>query len=186
MMTRRSTLLLPLALAACASPEPAYYTLRAVPGLARSGGPHLVELRRPGIAGYLDRSEIVRGGGGYKLTLHAGERWGEPFGSMLARVLAEDLNARLPGTTVFTASGSLSTEPNARVELDVPRFDLGQDGRVVLLAQVAVREGLRRTQTRSLQLEATPASASTADLVGAMSGLVGQAADAIAIMLRRR
>lgn len=180
----------PLALAAagCSSPEPAFYTLAATPGTARPGAPHLVELRRPSIAGYLDRSEIVRGDtGAYRLDLRAGERWGEPFGAMLGRVLAEDLSQRLPGTTVFTAQGSLSPDPQAQIEIDVPRFDLGTNGRVVLRAQVAVsraHNGRAAPRTRTVQVEVTPAATGTPALIAAMSQALGQLADAIAAMLR--
>ena len=183
----RRTMLLALLASGCSSPEPAYYTLAASPGIARSGGPRLVELRDPSIAGYLDRSEIVRNDTSYKLDLRPGERWGEPFGSMLGRVLAEDLNQRLPGTTVFTSHGSLSPEPQAQVEVDVPGFDLRASGHVVLRAEVVVSRsahGGPTSRTRSLQIEATPASAETPALIAAMSHAVGQLADAIAAMLR--
>ena len=177
-------LLLVLLAGGCSSPEPAYYTLAASPGTAQPGGPRLVELRRPGIAGYLDRSEIVRADTGYKLDLRPGERWGEPFGAMLARVLAEDLNQRLPGSTVFTAQGNLSPEPQARVEFDVSRFDLGASGHVVLRAQIAVSRAGGTARTRTVQAEVAPASTTTPALIAAMSQAAGQFADAIAAMLR--
>lgn len=182
----RRALLLALLASGCRSPEPAYYTLAASPGVPRPGGPRLVELRDPSIAGYLDRSEIVRGDTGYRLDLRPGERWGEPFASMLGRVLAEDLNQRLPGTTVFTAHGSLSPDPQARIEIDVPTFDLRAGGRVVLRAQVAVTRTGSKTSTRArtVQVVATPAAASTPALVAAMSHAVGELADAVAALLR--
>jgi uncharacterized lipoprotein YmbA len=108
MIPRRFIFAAPLLLAGCASPEPAYFTLAARPGAPQPGGLRLVELRRIGLAGYLDRPEIVRTSADYRLHLGAGERWGEPLGALVARVLAEDLNTRLPGTSVFTASGSIS------------------------------------------------------------------------------
>ena len=62
---RRRAVLLGLLAASCASPEPAYYTLAPVPaaapgagsaaGASGAGGPRTVQLRRPGLAGYLDR-----------------------------------------------------------------------------------------------------------------------------------
>lgn len=180
-----------LAAAGCSSPEPAYYTLASSPGAPHPGGPHLVELRRPSIAGYLDRSEIVRGDtGSYRLDLRSGERWGEAFDAMLGRVLAEDLNQRLPGTTVFTSQGSLNPDPQQQVELDVVRFDLGTSGRVVLRAQVGVSRGRgagsggAALRTRTVQVETVPASNSTPALVAAMSQALGQLADAVAAMLR--
>jgi len=186
-LPRRGLIALALAVSGCISPEPAFYTLAVAPGAPQPGAPRLVELRRPSIAGYLDRSEIVRGDADpYRLDVRAGERWGEPFGTMLGRVLAEDLNQRLPGSTVFTAQGSLSPDPQARIEIDVPRFDLGTNGRIILRAQVVVSRlhGGGAARTRTVQVEATPASTATTALVAAMSQALGRVADAIAAMLR--
>lgn len=172
--------------AACASPDPAYYTLAAVPGVPKPGGPRQVELRRIGLAGYLDRSEIVRANSAYSLRLNGAERWGEPFGDLIARILAEDLNTRLPGTSVFTSAGSITAEADATIEMDVQRFDADASGQAVLLAQVAVSRGRARAsaETRVIRIVVQPASPSTADLVAAMSKALGQLADAVADMLR--
>ncbi len=171
---------------ACSSPEPAYYTLAAVPGVGQPGGPAKIELRRLGLAGYLDRSEIVRANGAYSLRLNGAERWGEPFGDLVARILAEDLTQRLPGSSVFTSAGSITAEADATVEMDVQRFDADASGQAVLLAQVAVSRGRARASamTRVVRLIVPPASASTSDLVAAMSKALGQLADAVAAMLR--
>ena len=93
----RRALLVLLAVAGCASPDPAYYTLRPVAGTAVPSGGGPVKLARPGLAGYLDRPEIVRNSATNRLTLQSGERWGEPVGDMIGRVLAEDMGQRLPG-----------------------------------------------------------------------------------------
>jgi len=187
-ISRRSLLGLALAgiVPACASPDPAYYTLAAVPGVTQSGGPRQVELRRIGLAGYLDRSEIVRANSAYSLRLNGAERWGEPFGDLVARILAEDLNTRLPGTGVFTSAGSITAEADATIEMDLQRFDADASGQAVLLAQVAVSRGQARASavTRVFRLTVRPASPSTADLVAAMSAALGQLADGIAPMLR--
>ena len=187
-VSRRGLLGLALAggVAACTSPEPAYYTLAAVPGAARSGGPAQVELRRIGLAGYLDRSEIVRASSAYSLRLNGAERWGEPFGDLVARILAEDLNMRLPGTSVFTSAGSITAVADATIEMDIQRFDADASGQAVLLAQVAVSRGQARASaaTRVVRLTVQPASRSTTDLVAGMSKGLGQLADAVADMLR--
>ncbi len=187
-MSRRGVLGLALAggVAACSSPEPAYYTLAAVPGVARPGGPAQVELHRVGLAGYLDRSEIVRASSAYSLRLNGSERWGEPFGDLVARILAEDLNVRLPGSSVFTSAGSITAEADATIEMDVQRFDADAAGQAVLLAQVAVSRGQARASavTRVFRLTAQPATPKTTDLVAAMSAALGQLADGIATMLR--
>jgi uncharacterized lipoprotein YmbA len=177
-----------LAVSACASPEPSYFRLAPIRGASQGGGPALVELRRPGIAGYLDRSEIVRAKSPYQLRVTGGERWGEPFGDMVARVLAEDLSSRLPGTSVFTSTGAISVDPEATIEIDVQRFDADLTGQVQFLAQVAVsrRRSRANASARAVRASVTPAGPTTADYVAAMSTALGQAADQIARMLRGR
>ena len=193
---RRRAVLLGVLAASCASPEPAYYTLAPVPGAAVSGasgsarpaggGPRTVQLRRPGLAGYLDRPEIVRGGGPYQLRVADTERWGESLESLIGRVTAENLSTRLPGTTVFTEAGSITADADATVELDISRFDADASGQVVLVAQVSVQRGREpeATRTRTLRLTATPTSSGTAQLVAAMSQALGQLADEVTAMLR--
>jgi uncharacterized lipoprotein YmbA len=183
----RVVLLAMLLLASCRSPDPNYYTLAPLPGPVLAGAPALIELRRPGIAGYLDRSEIVRSNSPYQLSLNSGERWGEPFADMVARVIAEDLHNRLPGTTVFTSTGGISAETGARVEIDVQRLDADASGQVQLLAQVAITRGADRDNAtaQSLRISVPPVGTSTRDYVQAMSQALAQAADRIATQLRR-
>ena len=187
MIARREMLaglLLVAPVAGCASSEPAYFTLAPRPGTALSGGPRTVELRRPGLAGYLDRPEIVRAGGPYQLRLASGERWGEPLGDLIGRIMAENLTTRLQGTTVYTSTGSISSDADASVELDVQRFDLDPSGEVVLLAQVAARRSGQRSATRSVRITERPDGTSTAQMVAAMSTALGRLADAVAGMIR--
>jgi uncharacterized lipoprotein YmbA len=183
---KRRTLLAGLALSACTSAEPAYYTLAALPGAAGAGGPKLVEVQRPGLAGYLDRPGIVRADSAYRLSVAGMERWGEPLGDLIGRVLAEDLNQRLPGSSVFTSAGSISADPDATVQLDVQRFDADAGGQVVLLAQVAVSRGRNRATaiTQTVRQTMRPAGPATSDLVAAMSTVLGQLADTVAGTLR--
>ena len=175
-----------LAVAGCASPDPAIYIMRAVPGPVTGGGPAAIKLARPGIAGYLDRSEIVRDSSVNRLQLNGGERWGEPVGEMIGRVLALDLAQRLPGSSVFTEAGTISVDPSATVEVEVQRFDLDTGGTVVLLAQVAVELGRSHDPagTHSIRVTVQPARAGTPELVAAESAALGQLADQIAGLLR--
>ena len=176
-----------LAMASCFSPDPSYYTLAAIRGIPMPGGPSLVELRRPGIAGYLDRSEITRSNTPYQVKLASGERWGEPFGDMIGRVLAEDLNSRLSGSSVFTSAGAISADAGARVEIDIQRFDADADGQIVLAAQVAVTRNGNRGEptTRSIRFNVPPAGSTTAAYVAAMSQALARASDDIATLIRR-
>lgn len=179
----RLVLLAGIGLSGCASPEPAYYTLAPVPGPTRPGGPPTIEVRRPGLAAYLDRTDIVRRGDDYRLAIASGEQWGEPLDNLIGRVLAEDLTDRLPGSTVF--SDDAISPHEAVVNLDVERFEADAKGTVTLLAQIAVQRGPNQPQTaRSLRLTAPARSSSTPDMVAAMSQLLGQLADTIATLLR--
>lgn len=184
---KRWLLLTGLALVSCRSPEPSYFTLAPIGGAAAPGAPALVELRRPGIAGYLDRPEIVRANTPYQLKLDSAERWGEPFGDMIARVLAEDLHSRLSGTSVFTSTGAISADTGAQVELDLQRLDSDASGQVQLLAQVAVtrRNDRAAAKAQTIRISITPQGGSTAEYVAAMSRALAQAADQIAALLRR-
>jgi uncharacterized lipoprotein YmbA len=174
-------------LAACgSSAEPAFYALAPTRGVAENRGLHTVRIRRPGLAGYLDRPEIVRQVTDYRLGVAVNERWGEPLDAMLGRVLAEDVEQRVPGASVFTEDGAITQDPDATVEVDIRRFDVGAEGRVNLWAEVAVERASHQGQpaTRSVQLSAVPASAATSALVATMSDLLGQLADQIAALLR--
>lgn len=186
-MRRLALTALLAALAGCASPDPTYYTLAEVPGATSSvpDAVHSIELRRPGIAGYLDRAEIVRSSAGYRLDVVSNERWGEPFGDMLGRVLAQDLAQRLPGVAVFTEAGALSADADLLVELDVQRFDVDADGNATLLAQIALSHGRTHAnlRTRALRLT-TPAPHGTTGQAQAMSTALGQLADQIAALAR--
>lgn len=185
-MRRRTLLAAPALLAGCASPEPLYFTLVSRPGTPQAGGPRLVELRRIGLAGYLDRPEIVRNASDYRLRITTGEHWGEPFGDLVARVLAEDLTQRLPGSTVFTSAGSISANADATVELDLQRMDADASGQVVLLAQVAVVRDRSRSaaQTQAVRIVVGPPGPATTDYVAALSTALGQLADRLAGLLR--
>ena len=153
-MIRHAFLLVLMLLTGCASPTPDLFTLAPVPGEARPGGPAVVQLRHIGLAKYLDRPQIVRSTEDNRVTLGNNERWGEPLGAMLSRVLAENLTQRLPGAVVFGEE----RRDHRRAERDrrgrCARLDTDQSGAVVLVAQAARRGGV----TRAVRLSVQPAS----------------------------
>ena len=139
-------------LASCSSPNPKLYVLAMVPGKTHHGAPAVIELRAIAIAHYLERSQIVRSSEGYRLDVLSNEWWGEPLDSMMGRILVQELNQRLPGSTVYSDSGAISTPADATVEINLQRFDLDRDGDVLLAAQIAV-EG-KRSASRAVALKA--------------------------------
>lgn len=174
--------LLALTMGGCRSPDPQIFTLEPVAGAAVVTPPLVVEVRRPGLAGYLDRSSIVTQNSFYRLELNSSTRWAEPLGDMIGRVLAQDLAQRLGGSSVFAESGGISAEPDLRVELDVQRFDRAADGIVRLDGELAIDQGSahRRISARPIALQAPGGGGDAAALAGAMSGLLGQVADQVA------
>lgn len=168
------------------SPEPVYYTMAPKEGAPRAGWAHLIELRKPALAGYLDRAEIVSRVVAYRLRIASGDSWSEPLGDMIGRLLSDDLAARLPGSLVFTELSPIAADPDAIVSLDVERFDLGEEGFVVLVAEVTVERPTSHAPvaSRRLVLKMAPAGPDTASLVAAMSSLVGRLSDVVASYLR--
>jgi uncharacterized protein len=184
-LCRRTALLALAGLpAACASPNPTLYMLADVPGATHGGAPRVVELRAIAIAHYLERSQIVRSSEGYRMDVLSNQWWGEPLDTMMGRILVQELNQRLPGSTVYGDSGAISTPPDATVEINLQRFDLNRDGAVLLAAQVAV--DAKRMVARGVALTVLPADGTTQALVAAMSTAVAQLADTIAAMLAGR
>jgi uncharacterized lipoprotein YmbA len=181
MLRRRALLALPVLLPACASPEPEYFRLSAVPGATRRSRRRVVELRSVGLPRYLDRAEILRAAGPNRLDLLSGDRWGEPLAEMIGRVLGQDLTQRLPGSTVFSTGGALSIDSDAVAEVEIQRFEQEEGGPVLLLAQLAVQAVPRGRRTaRMVRIQAPVEGPGTAALVAAMSRALGQLADALA------
>lgn len=164
------------------SPTPTYYTLAAVRGTIRQAQVGPIEVRRPAVAGYLDRTEILERWDGLRMQLANDACWGEPIAAMIGRVLAEDLSERLRDTIAFSSSSDLTVHAGTVIELMIQKFDLAFDGRVHLHVLWSVR-GARQSSTHALQLQSRPIEADTDAIVAAMSRLLGQLADEIAKVL---
>jgi len=180
MMHRHAWLASALLLIACTD-GPKQYTLVAQAGPALSDTPRIVKLRKIAVASYLDRSQIVRSSQDVQFDVVDDATWGEPFDTMLARVLVQALSERLPDSTVFVENSAITNTPTASVGINVLRFDMDQDGTVVLLAQIAITG--RASAIRTVRLTAPSGSPRTPDLVNAMSVVTSQLADDVAEML---
>src|SRR5215213_5169068 len=167
-----------LALGACsASPNPNLYTIAPVSGAERGNAPKLISLRQVVVARYLERSQIVRSSDGYRLDVMANDWWGEPLGSMLDRILVQELSQRLPQSTVFSESSAIATSPDATVEATIQRLDRNSEGAVVLQAQLGV--SMRRRTAPVLRSFRTQVALPTPDMSGQVatsSTAVGQLA----------
>lgn len=170
------------ALAACSSPEPDFYRLAAVPGTVRPVPRLRVELRQVALARYLDRSEIVRGGASLRLDIRSEERWAEPIGDMVTRVLAENLSQRLPQALVVPERSAMGGDPDTLAEADISRFEANGAGQVVLEGRFQVRRLGGRAAERNRQVtETVPLDGpGTEALARAMSVALGLFSDRMA------
>lgn len=171
-------------LAACASPNPALYVLAPVTGGTHAGAPRTIEIRRVSIARYLERSQIVRSSEGYRIDVLGNDWWGEPLDAMMSRVLVQELNQRLRGSSVFGDSGAISARPDRIIEVNLQRFDLNQQQEVLLVAQIST--DAKNDRPDNVVVTVKPVDATTQALVAAMSGATGQLADRIARILAGR
>jgi len=175
------------AMACGSSPPSTFYALSPENGAATAAqAPRTLKLRRPGLAGYLDRPEIIRGIVDHRVAVVDTDRWAAPLDEMLGRVLAQDVEQRLPGSVVFTEDGAITADADLTIEVDVRRFDSDASGEVNLVAEVAVEKGDNHEPlgTRAVRLRETPNDATTAGLLSAMSHLLGRLADEISVLAR--
>jgi len=176
---------LALGLAGCATAPPTlYYRMAALPGPVHESAPVSIAVRGIGLPAYLDQTGIAKPAGAYQFAAYANALWAEPLGDMLQSVMVQDLGQVLPEATVTASGGAVSASAGVLVEINIVRFDPDPDGRILLLAQVAVKAGPERTvcATRTLQSSAAP-DAGVTGIVAAMSGLWAGAAGQVADMV---
>lgn len=170
-----------LSVACGSSRDPDFYALYPQPGQSAAAEKLRVELRRPGIPGYLERPHIVRRFEAGRLELAGNDRWGSTLEDLVSTTLAKNLSQRLPHSTVFTEMGSISARPDVVVELEIQRFELTEKDVVELVAQVAVhRPDSTDSRVERFELHGEPKNHRTPALVAEMSGLLAELADAIA------
>ena len=169
-----------LVLVGCGSPDNKYFTLStedaAAPASMAAG--RTVSVDEVNIPSYLDRPQLVIRQGANSADLREYERWLEPLDSMLRRVLAADLAARLGAGHVLDRPA----KDTALIAVTIEEF--GQNGdRVVLRGQWTVKMAGKDGPgvSHSFSREEPLGKAETPDMVAAMSRLVGGLADEIAL-----
>jgi len=179
-----ASLVISVATAACStSPPTRRFMLAPRPAAAPLSFPRRVAIAGLGIAKYLDQPQIVRHRAGYEVEFAELERWAEGLADMVARTLAEDLAARLTGSQVFVGDGAATPPADASLELYVERFDPDPESAVHLSARWTIRRGSGAVRLGSERIIERAASASTNDLVAAMSDALANLADRLAAML---
>jgi uncharacterized lipoprotein YmbA len=173
-------------LASCASQNAKIYTLISLGGDIRSSSrPVTMSVAAVGLPKYLDRPQIVRRSSTVELGVAEFERWGEPLGFMVQRVLAEDLTRNLPPGSVVTTSRTLTGEETSSVEVDFSRFDEDADGTIVLEAQWRLRRNGRPISSPQLvRISKITSDRAASATVKAMSEAIAELAAQIVVKSR--
>lgn len=196
LMLAFASLVLP---AGCSSgPATRLYTLAAVaeappagakdpaPGAARPVTLVISDLRLPQ---YLDRPQIVTRGSDNRLRITEHQQWGGNLRDDMTRVLTENLGRQLPGDRVLAAPTHIALQPDYRIEVEVRRFEREANGPVKLAARWWISRGsdgvLLASPEASFTGPSVDADAYEA-LVGSMSAVFGDLAQAIAHSIRAR
>ena len=178
-------LALPAFAAACSSPDPVLYSIPMKAGPVLNGGPKVVQLRDIGLAGYLDRKQIVRSSEAYRLGVMSNDWWGESLATMLSRVIVLGLSQRLPSSRIYAEGGAISADANAVLAVNIQRLDLDASGELELQSQAAVEFNRpMRSAARSFRIVKRPPTPDVSGQVAATSEAVAELTDGLAVMLQ--
>ena len=180
-------LTLTLALTACGhSPPTRYFSLDAVPPRAplttKSVAP--VQLGAVRVPAAFDRPEIVAQGAGHRLAVREDDHWGAPLAEMMRRALAQDLLARLPAGTFVLPD---APAPQGARGIVVTVLDLRADPNGALTLEgswtLTGGEPARAVMTQTITLSEPMSSSDSAAIADALSRVLGELADRIAVSL---
>lgn len=168
-------------LAGCmpSSPDPNYYTLSAEDGAQLHGRKFTIKVQRPTVDVTIDRPQMISMDSQYRITYDNTALWSEPVDKMVERVLAQDLEKRLPGSVAVTESGAMITNPDYVVDLDIRQFGIGADGHAVLQAVLLVHSQKSNGTPQPVMLTGGKASSGGTE-AQALSELLARLADKIA------
>lgn len=181
-----------LALPGCfgTSPPSRFYLLSATPPgpktLPSPGPEAALGVFPTRVAAYLDRPQMVTFQGDNAVALDEYNRWAEPLGSGITRVLSQELATLLPAWRVVPQPWDPTIPLRARLVVDVTTLGWSQKGEVRLEANWAVLESKGEyplARGRSV-LRREAAGAGTDAAVAAASALVGEMAGEIAAAVR--
>jgi uncharacterized lipoprotein YmbA len=163
------------------SPSPEGAT--ATPSTGPAGALGVMPTR---VAAYLDRPQIVTFQGDNSVDLDEFNRWAEPIGAGVSRVLAQDLSALLPDWRVLPQPWDPIVPLRARVVVEVTALGWNRSGEARLEGNWAVVTGagdLAAARGRVVLRRETSGPGTDA-AVAATSSLVTEMARQIAVAVR--
>jgi uncharacterized lipoprotein YmbA len=159
------------------SPPSRFYLLQSLSSAAVESG---AQVKDQGLAigigpinlpDYLDRPQIVTRNPGNELRLDEFNRWAEPLGQNLSRVLAENLATLLDTQRIVVYPWPQATPIDFRIRVDVLRLDGSLGGRAILSARWTIYTGdmQKVLMVRKSDIDESAASAAHEALVAAES-----------------
>jgi uncharacterized lipoprotein YmbA len=155
----------------------------AVPSLGPEGALGVLPTR---VATYLDRPQIVTFLGENSVDLDEFNRWAEPLGAGVSRVLAQDLSAMLPAWRVMQQPWDPTVPLRARLVVEVTALGWNKRGEARLEANWALLTGTGEVAAARgrVVLRRVVAGTGTDAAVSATSLLVTEMARDIAVAVR--
>ena len=187
------SLILLLVVAACAETQPSRFYMLSGMGAPMSeavdeGERELVIGLGPiTLPRYLDRPQIVTRTSPNKMELAEFDKWAEPLGDVISRVMAENVSALLATRHVVILPQRRSRKTDYQVQIDVTQFDTEVSGKTVLVARWSVFRG-RSDEPLATQISKISNSITNPtdyeSVVAAMSQALGTLSRAIATAIR--
>ncbi len=163
--------------------SPAPGTADAAPTLGPEGALGVMPTR---VAEYLDRPQIVTFLDENAVSIDEYNRWAEPLGAGISRVLAQDLGAALPGWRVIPQPWDPTLPLRARLVVNVTALGWTQAGEARLEASWAIATGPDAVAAARgrVALRRQAAAKGTDAAVAATSALLTEMSREIAVAVR--
>jgi uncharacterized lipoprotein YmbA len=173
--TRRRLIAVVLASATLAagcsgSAQTRFYVLAPAEMAAIAAPALTVGLGPVGLAGYLDRPQIVTRPAADKIDLGEFDQWGEPLRSGISRVLAEDLARQMPSARIAIFPWRGLDQIRYQVVVDVTRLDGPTGGDLALEARWRIVDGAgKEVAVKITRVSEPTGAAGYSAMVSAMS-----------------
>jgi uncharacterized protein len=182
-----SLALISMTMAGCGhSPPTRYVTLNAAPAAAPLATVQLqpIQLTAVHIPAELDRPEVVTQLSPNRLAVDETDRWGAPLAQMMRRTLAQDLMTRLPAGSFILPDTPAPADTRTLV-VTVLNSEADASGKLTLQAAWTLLAGhpSRTTLTRETTLSSKMSERDAAGQAAALSDVLGQLADQIAMSI---
>lgn len=165
----------------------AYYTLRPVQAIPNLSEGHRADRLIIGVGpvalpDYLDRRAIVTSVSPYRLDVNEGHRWAGSFQSEIMRVLAADLESRLPASEVVLFPWNTMIEPGLRFRVEIQTFegDLGNEVTLKAAWSLAPVQSQQPVMRRVSLIRERTEGEDIEDLVAAMAKALAGLSDEMA------